>query len=77
MLTGKPPLLSIELTCECPLHCAGCYAYDDNHLGGSATLRQLADLRGDQLVDRVIQLVRQQRTFASLDRRRRAAGQAL
>ncbi len=60
ILTGKPPLLSIEITRECPLRCPGCYAYESNHLGGLVTLRQLSDLRGDQLVHRVIQLVKQQ-----------------
>ena len=32
-------MLSIEITRECPLHCPGCYAYGDTHLGGSVTLR--------------------------------------
>ena len=57
ILRGHSPLLSIEITRECPLHCPGCYAYGDNHLGGGVTLRQLSDLRGDALVDRVVQLV--------------------
>jgi hypothetical protein len=39
LLNGYSPLLSIEITRECPLHCPGCYAYDDNHLGGGVTLR--------------------------------------
>jgi MoaA/NifB/PqqE/SkfB family radical SAM enzyme len=58
ILTGHSPLLSIELTRECPLRCPGCYAYTDNHLGGNVTLRQLHDLTGDALVDRVLSLVR-------------------
>jgi len=51
-------MLSIEITRDCPLHCPGCYAYDDRHLGGSVTLRQLRDFRGDALVDNVLHLVR-------------------
>jgi MoaA/NifB/PqqE/SkfB family radical SAM enzyme len=54
-------MLSIEITRECPLHCPGCYAYGDMHLGGQTTLRQLSDYRGQELVDRVLQLVRQHR----------------
>lgn len=61
ILTGSTPMLSIELTRECPLSCPGCYAYGENHLGGSVTLRSLPDYRGDELVDRVLQLVRQHR----------------
>ena len=34
VLTGYTPALSIEITRECPLHCPGCYAYGDDHLGG-------------------------------------------
>jgi MoaA/NifB/PqqE/SkfB family radical SAM enzyme len=58
VLSGYAPLLSIEITRECPLSCPGCYAYGDNHLGGETTLRQLSDLRGDALVEGVIELVR-------------------
>ena len=58
ILQGRPPMLSIEITRDCPLHCPGCYAYDDRHLGGSVTLRQLRDFRGDALVDNVLHLVR-------------------
>jgi len=54
-------MLSIEITRECPLHCPGCYAYEEQHLGGGVTLRQLRDFRGDALVDGVLQLVRQHR----------------
>ena len=54
-------MLSIEVTRECPLHCPGCYAYGDSHLGGETTLRQLRDLRGQQLVDGVLELVRKHR----------------
>lgn len=58
ILTGRAPMLSIEVTRECPLSCPGCYAYNDSHLGGETTLRQLSDLRGDALVDGVLRLVR-------------------
>ena len=58
ILTGKSPMLSIEITRECPLSCPGCYAYGDAHLGGEKTLSQLSDLRGDALVDGVLDLVR-------------------
>src|SRR5271154_710121 len=59
ILTGKVPLLSIEITRECPLTCPGCYAYGDTHLGGGVTLSQLSDFRGDALVNGVLDLVRQ------------------
>jgi MoaA/NifB/PqqE/SkfB family radical SAM enzyme len=61
ILTGNVPMLSIEITRECPLSCPGCYAYGDKHLGGDVTLRELSDLRGDTLVDGVLQLVRKHR----------------
>jgi len=51
-------MLSIEITRECPLSCPGCYAYGEKHLGGEVTLRELSDLRGDALVEGVVQLVR-------------------
>jgi MoaA/NifB/PqqE/SkfB family radical SAM enzyme len=57
ILIGRAPSISIEITRECPLRCPGCYAYDDNHLGGSVTLRQLSDRKGDALVRGVLQVV--------------------
>jgi MoaA/NifB/PqqE/SkfB family radical SAM enzyme len=51
-------MLSIEITRECPLSCPGCYAYGDAHLGGGITLSELNDLRGDDLVEGVLRLVR-------------------
>ncbi len=57
ILKGEPPSLSIEITRECPLQCPGCYAYDDAHLGGGATLRSLADRKGQELIDGVLALV--------------------
>jgi MoaA/NifB/PqqE/SkfB family radical SAM enzyme len=59
VLVGKTPLLSIEVTRDCPLHCPGCYAYGDGHLGGLINLRDLSDLRDDSLVEGVLQLVDQ------------------
>ena len=57
ILKGERPSLSIEITRECPLQCPGCYAYDDAHLGGGATLRSLADHKGQELIDGVLALV--------------------
>src|SRR5271154_837262 len=61
ILTGRVPMLSIEITRECPLTCPGCYAYGESHLGGEVTLRQLQDLRGNALVNGVLDLVRKHR----------------
>jgi organic radical activating enzyme len=58
ILSGRLPLLSIEITRECPLACPGCYAFGESHLGGEVTLRNLADKRGDALVEGVLGLVR-------------------
>lgn len=57
ILKGECPSLSIEITRECPLRCPGCYAYDDAHLGGGVTLRNLADRKGQALVDGVLGVV--------------------
>ena len=57
ILAGRPPFLSIELTKECPLSCPGCYAYGDDHLGGNILLTQMSDFKGQELVNRVIDLV--------------------
>ncbi len=59
VLLGHTPMLSIEVTRECPLHCPGCYAYGSNHLGGEVTLRELSDKRGDDLVAGVLGLIDQ------------------
>jgi organic radical activating enzyme len=61
MPRGHSPRLSIEITRECPLRCPGCYAYEPQHLGGVITLRHVNDLRGDALVERVLELIRQHR----------------
>ncbi len=57
ILVGRAPSLSIEITRECPLRCPGCYAYEDNHLGGTETLRDLADFKGDALINGVLDVV--------------------
>lgn len=57
ILQGVQPALSIEITRECPLRCPGCYAYDDAHLGGGATLRDLADRKGEALIEGVLEVV--------------------
>jgi MoaA/NifB/PqqE/SkfB family radical SAM enzyme len=57
ILAGYIPALSIEITRECPLHCPGCYAYGDDHLGGETTLREVRDFKGQELVDGVLALV--------------------
>ena len=58
ILAGYHPNLSIEITRECPLRCPGCYAYGDEHLGGGMVLREMADFKGQQLVDGVLETVR-------------------
>ena len=57
ILTGYRPNFSVEITKECPLRCPGCYAYDDEHLGGEVTLRGLSDYKGDELVDGFMALI--------------------
>jgi MoaA/NifB/PqqE/SkfB family radical SAM enzyme len=57
ILRGYTPSLSIEITRECPLHCPGCYAYGDDHLGGDLRLRELRDFKGQALIDGVLELV--------------------
>lgn len=49
--------MSIEITRECPLRCQGCYAFGDDHLGGTVTLRQVRDFKGYELIDGVLTLV--------------------
>src|SRR5215510_3093805 len=58
ILTGRYPMLSIEVTRECPLRCPGCYAYEPEHLGELGPLRTLADYKGQELIDGVVSLVR-------------------
>ena len=61
ILHGHRPFLSLEITRDCPLHCPGCYAYEPGHLGTGATLRQLADFKGEALITGVLSLVRRLR----------------
>jgi len=61
ILAGRNPILSIEITRECPLACPGCYAYATEHLGGHTRLRDVSELRGSALVERVLQLARRHR----------------
>ena len=44
------------------------------HLGGDVVLRELADYKGQELIDGVLDVVRRHRAAASVDCRRRAAG---
>src|SRR5215204_5149540 len=57
ILKGYQPILSIEITRECPLACPGCYAYNPDHLGGGVTLRQLQDKKGTELINGILSLV--------------------
>jgi MoaA/NifB/PqqE/SkfB family radical SAM enzyme len=58
ILAGYQPVLSIEITRECPLRCPGCYAYGEEHLGGGLTLREVRDFKGQALIDGVLALVK-------------------
>jgi MoaA/NifB/PqqE/SkfB family radical SAM enzyme len=61
ILQGYRPALSVEITRECPLRCPGCYAYNDEHLGGDVTLRQVSDYKGPELVERFFRLIDEHR----------------
>lgn len=61
IVRGYRPMLSVEITRECPLRCPGCYAYEPDHLGQIGPLRMLADYKGSSLVDGVVALVRRYR----------------
>ena len=61
VIAGHRPVLSIEITRECPLRCPGCYAYGDDHLGGAITLRSVRDFKGQELIDGVLAVVDQYR----------------
>lgn len=58
ILRGYRPLLSIEITKECPLRCPGCYAYEPGHLNNGHSFRALNEFQGDELADGVLALVR-------------------
>ena len=57
ILAGRAPSLSIEITKECPLRCPGCYAYGNEHLGGSTILRNISDFKNQELVNRFLEVV--------------------
>ena len=57
LLCGKTPLLSIEVTRECPLNCPGCYAYADGHAGIGKNIRGMTEFHGDDLVSRLLALI--------------------
>ncbi len=61
ILSGYQPNLSIEITRECPLRCPGCYAYGDEHLGGGVVLRDLADFKGQELIDGILDVVKKRK----------------
>jgi MoaA/NifB/PqqE/SkfB family radical SAM enzyme len=61
ILNGYTPALSIEITRECPLRCPGCYAYGDEHLGGGLTLREVRDYKGQELIDKFMEVVERHR----------------
>lgn len=62
ILSGRQPTLSIEITRECPLRCPGCYAYEPEHLQDTGqTLRTVSDYKGDELVAKVLEIVREHR----------------
>ena len=61
VVRGYSPALSVEITRECPLHCPGCYAYGEDHLGGAVTLRQVRDFQGSALIEGVLGLIRQRK----------------
>ncbi len=62
ILTGRQPSLSIEITRECPLRCPGCYAYEPEHLQEiGQTLRTVSDYKGDELVAKMLELVKEHR----------------
>jgi len=50
--------MSVEITRECPLRCPGCYAYESDHLQNLGPLRDLSDYKGQELIDRLLELVR-------------------
>jgi organic radical activating enzyme len=58
ILRGYRPFLSVEITKECPLSCPGCYAFEPGHLNNGCDSRSLTDLRGDELIEGILSLVR-------------------
>ncbi|RPJ84999.1 MAG: radical SAM protein [Acidobacteria bacterium] len=60
ILQGYQPILSVEITNRCPLSCPGCYAYQPNHVSGTA-LEQIGEYTGVDLVGGVLELVARHR----------------
>lgn len=60
ILAGYYPVLSIEVTKECPLSCPGCYAYQPKHLAG-VPLVSVSDHKGRDLVEGILDLVDRKR----------------
>jgi len=60
ILRGYQPVLSVEITNRCPLSCPGCYAYQPNHVGGTA-LERIAEYTGQDLVAGILGLVARRR----------------
>lgn len=63
ILAGYQPVLSVEITKECPLSCPGCYAYHPDHLEGFG-LRSLSDHKGNDLVAGILDLIERYRPLA-------------
>jgi MoaA/NifB/PqqE/SkfB family radical SAM enzyme len=62
ILKGQYPTLSVEITRECPLRCPGCYAYEPDHLKETGqTLRTVSDYKGQELIDKILELADQYR----------------
>lgn len=61
ILQGRKPFLAVEITRECPLHCPGCYAYEEAHLNNGKVLRQAPEFRGNDLVEGVLGLIQHYR----------------
>jgi len=57
ILAGHRPAMSLEITRSCPLHCAGCYAFGENHIGGEFDSK-IASHHGQQLVEETLELVK-------------------
>ena len=61
ILRGRKPFLAIEITDKCPLSCPGCYAFAPGHRGSGEEPVPLTDLKGDDLIEGVMELVRYHR----------------
>ncbi len=61
ILQGRKPFLAIEITDQCPLNCPGCYAFAPGHRGPEEEQIPLTNFKGDDLIERVLELVRYHR----------------